>query len=188
MIDGCKTNDRHSQKHLYAIFAKKMYNTAFRITKCQDDAADVLQDSFVEIFGAISNFRSKAEVLEHWIRRIIINKALNVLRRKKHLNEIFIDPVGSWESISGTEDADSIDCGDAALLSQKISLIRDTIQEMHEGYRLVLTLYLWEGYDHQEIAEILKIQESTSRTQFMRGRQKLIQILKEKGIRYAQSI
>lgn len=143
-----------------------MFNTAFRIVGSHEDAEDVLQESFVSAFKNLHRYRGDAS-FGAWLKRIVINKAITHLRRNRYE---FIAVEGESDEIyTGDE------LGDYPL---SVEQIRMAVNELPTGFRSVLTLYLFEGYDHQEISEILGITESTSKTQYKRAKEKLKSILK----------
>ncbi len=164
LIQRCKQGDSNAQRELYKLYAKNMYNTAFRILGHSAEAEDVLQDAFLEVFLRIHEYREDAS-FGVWLKRIVINKSISQLRKRK------LDLVDTGEFVDELkEEAEDFELDlDEAL----IDLIRRGINALSDGYRLVISLYLLEGYDHVEIAEILKISESTSKTQYLRAKSKL---------------
>lgn len=164
LVAACKTGDRQSQYRLYNLYAKAMYNTALRIVRDEAEAADVLQDAFVDAFSRLNTFRQDS-TFGLWMKQIVVNKSLSALRKRK-------------QELLATDEADSyvIDEEDEDI-SFRVEAIKQAINKLPEGYRIVLTLYLLEGYDHEEIGNILHISEATSRSQFLRGKRKLLQTL-----------
>ncbi len=144
-----------------------MFNTALRIVNRVQDAEDILQDSFTDAFMQIKSFENKS-TFGAWLKQIVIFKSINFLKRRK-LNFIDIDHF---------EDNTVEDETDEETIWYTVDLIRQAIQELPDGYRTVLSLYLFEGYDHEEIAGILKVGKSTARTQYIRAKQKLLTLLK----------
>lgn len=143
-----------------------MYHTVIRMVGNSNDAEDIIQDTFIKVFNSLRTFR-KDSTLGAWIKRIAINTALNFIKKEKRtqtlpLNEQLNEapePVRNIESIS-------------------MKRIHNAIKTLPEGCRLVLTLFLLEGYQHKEIAQILEISESTSKTQYRRGKLLLQKLLK----------
>ena len=152
-----------------------MYNIAMRILNNEDEAADVLQEAFIDAFGRIGDFRQET-TFGLWMKQIVINKSISQLRKRK-MELISIDDT-DVEDIPDTEMPDNEE------MELQVRQVRAAIQQLPDGYRVVLTLYLLEGYDHEEISHILRISENTSRTQFMRARRKLADILRTRGISY----
>jgi len=163
---------RAAQFELYKLYAKAMYNVALRILNYEEEAEDVLQEAFLDAFTRIVDFRQET-TFGLWLKQIVINKSINYLRKRKME---FV----STDEISEVPDEDSFDDHEVRLQADEV---REAIAELPDGYRVVLSLYLLEGYDHEEIAHILKISENTSRTQYMRAKKKLKSILEQKGMR-----
>lgn len=152
-----------------------MFNVGFRITGRDDDAEDVLQESFISAFRSLDSYRGDAS-FGSWLKRIVVNKAINVLKSRR------MEPLPEderWDVI----DADSIDDDVWEEDGMTVERVKKAIGQLPDGYRSVLSLYLMEGYDHQEIAGIMGITESTSKSQLNRAKAKLKDILmNEKGI------
>ncbi len=166
LVAACKKGDRQSQFKLYNLYAKTMYNTALRIVQDEAEAADVLQEAFVDAFTRLDNFRQES-TFGFWMKQIVINKSISALRKRK----MILQPLDDGDQVAD-EPRDEDD------ITWRVEAIKDAINRLPEGYRLVLTLYLLEGYDHEEIAHILRISEATSRSQFLRGKRKLLDYLK----------
>ncbi len=150
-----------------------MYNTSLRIVNNTGDAEDVLQESFTDAFSAIETFQYKS-TFGAWLKKIVINKSINHLRKKK------MDLVDMEKTNVGhMAEEESLDEKDIQL---KVDEIKKAVKLLPNGYRTVLSLYLFEGYDHEEIAEILKVSHATVRTQYMRAKQKLISLIKQGGL------
>lgn len=175
LVGECKKGSRKAQYDLYRFYSKAMFNVALRVLNNEDEAADVLQEAFIDAFGRIGDFRQET-TFGLWMKQVVINKAISQLRKRK-TNVVPIDEANVAD-IPAEESADTEE------LELQVQHVRAAIQHLPDGYRVVLTLYLLEGYDHEEIAHILKISENTSRSQFMRARRKLVEILKNKGICY----
>jgi RNA polymerase sigma factor (sigma-70 family) len=144
-----------------------MFNVGYRITKSEEDAEDVLQEAFISAFRNLDNYRGDA-TFGAWLKRIVVNKALNALNKRKH--ELIPDDDGQWdvaEEDSATEYREEL----------TVERVKKAIEKLPDGYRTVLSLYLLEGYDHQEIGEIMGISESTSKSQLNRAKARLKEIL-----------
>lgn len=139
-----------------------MYGVCLRFARNTLEADDILQEGFIKVFSYLKDFRQEGS-LEGWIRRTIVNTAINYYNSKQNeWNETSIDKAVAYHS--DTED-----------ILQKISAgdLLNLIHELPEGYRMVFNLYVIEGYNHQEIAEMLKISENTSKSQLSRARMAL---------------
>lgn len=173
LVVECKKGERKAHHELYKLYSKAMYNVAVRILNHTDEAEDALQEAFMEAFTKIKDFRQETS-FGSWLKQIVVYKSINILRKRKMVFEKIDD--FDVESIAEHNWEDEEE------LNFKIDEVRKAIALLPEGYRLVLSLYLLEGYDHEEISQILKINEGTSRTQFLRAKRKLVDILKIKGI------
>ena len=175
LVVECKKGSRKAQYDLYKLYSKAMFNIALRIVNDADEAADVLQEAFIDAFRRIGDFRQET-TFGMWMKQIVINKSITALRKRK-MDMISMDEA-NLEDLADPEQEDPEE------LELQVQQVRSAIQQLPDGYRVVISLYLLEGYDHEEIAHILKISENTSRTQFMRARRKLVEILKSKGVHY----
>ena len=167
--EKCRSNDPQAQRELYQHFASKMYPVALRYAKDTAEAQDILQNSFIKVFTKTDYYQGKGS-LEGWIRRVIINTAIEHLRKNK-INFLSIDQVEHHPGSS---------CNSLAHLDYKDLLA--IIQQLPVGYRTVFNLYAIEGYGHKEIAEMLQINEGSSKSQLSRARswlQKRIQKMEE---------
>lgn len=173
LVVECKKGARTAHYELYKLYSKAMYNVAMHILNHSDEAEDALQDAFMDAFTRIKDFRQET-TFGLWLKQIVIHRSINMLRKRKMIFEE-IDDV-DVESVAGYSWEDEQE------MSLKVEEVRKAIQLLPEGYRVVLSLYLLEGYDHEEIGQILKISDGTSRTQFLRAKRNLVEILKYKGI------
>ena len=162
LIARCRAGDRAAHYRIYTLYSRSMYNVAYRITGNGEDAEDVLQEAFISAFKNLHNYRGDA-TFGAWLKRIVVNKSINVLKKRKH------------ESLPGDGDWEVPDEEPAGEYREGLTVerVKKAIEELPDGYRSVLSLYLLEGYDHQEIAEILGITESTSKSQLNRAKGKL---------------
>ena len=156
LIQACMRDERSAQKQLYEKFAGKLYALSLRYMKSREEAADVLQDSFIKIFDALGSFRFDCP-LELWLKRIVINTALTALRRRK-----ISYTLEDYEFVAADENIGLESLGYGALLQM--------INHLPEGCKTVFNLFAIEGYKHQEIAQMLGISEGTSKSQFSRAR------------------
>lgn len=167
LVEGCRRGERKAQHKIYQLYSKAMYNTCMRITNDASEAEDILQEAFVDAFGKIHTFKGEA-TFGAWLKRIVINKAINQVKKRK------LDLV-SVEKFDFKEDLEE----ENTEMQFQVKKVHKAIQLLPDGFRTVLTLYLLEGYDHREIAEILGISESTSKSQYNRAKKKLVQIIKQ---------
>jgi RNA polymerase sigma factor (sigma-70 family) len=167
LIELCRQGDRHSYYQLYKLYNRSMYNVAYRIVSNEEEAQDVLQEAFISAFNNLESYRGDS-AFGAWLKRIVINKAITQVSKKKM--ERFPDDE-RWD----VKEEEPIDIFEGFPFT--VEKVRATIESLPDGYRMVLSLYLLEGYDHGEIAEIMKITESTSKSQFNRAKKKLREIL-----------
>lgn len=139
-----------------------MYGISFRITGREEDAEDALQEAFISAFKNLESYRADA-TFGAWLKRIVVNKSINVLKKRKHE---WMPEDEQWDV---AEEETQVDYREELTVSR----VKKAIEELPDGYRTVLSLYLLEGYDHQEIAEIMGISESTSKSQLNRAKGKL---------------
>ena len=144
-----------------------MYNICYRIIGSEHAAEDALQEAFVSAYQNLNSYEGRA-AFGAWLKKIVVNKAISHLRKEK-IGHLDIDE--HFEVINNDENEDTYE--------YRIDAVKRGIQKLPNGFRVVLSLYLLEGYDHSEISEILGISESTSKTQYIRAKAKLKQILKE---------
>lgn len=163
VVEGCKKGDRKSQQQLYQLYSRAMYNICFRMFNNQADAEDLLQNSFVDVFTKLHYFRFDSSI-GAWIKRIVINNCINYLKKKR----LALTDIGDREFAAINEEVTDWD-----EVEFSVKKVQQAIEQLPEGYRVVLSLYLLEGYDHQEIAEILSITPSTSKSQYSRAKKKL---------------
>jgi RNA polymerase sigma factor (sigma-70 family) len=169
LIEHCLENDPRAQELLYKRFSRRMYGVCLRFARNTLEADDILQEGFIKVFSFLKDFRSDGS-LEGWIRRTIVNTAINYYNSKQNeWKETTIEKAVLYQSLA-EDTLDKISTND----------LLNLIHELPEGYRLVFNLYIIEGYNHQEIAEMLNISESTSKSQLSRARLALQQRLTQR--------
>ncbi|MCO5950799.1 sigma-70 family RNA polymerase sigma factor [Mucilaginibacter sp. RT5R15] len=174
LVVECKQGSKKACYELYKLYSKAMLNVAFRIVGNIAEAEDVLQEAFVDAFSKLKDFRQDT-TFGLWLKQIVVNRSINLLRKRK-LD--LVDLEGEQiENIAGEEAEDDDET------QYQAARVKEAMKDLPEGYRLVISLYLLEGYDHEEIGQILNISENTSRTQFLRAKRKLLEILQRKGIK-----
>ncbi|MEL6636315.1 MAG: RNA polymerase sigma factor [Bacteroidota bacterium] len=167
IIEACKKGNRQSQFELYRLYSKAMFNICLRMVKNDLDAEDLLQNSFIDVFTKLHSFRYQSSI-GAWIKRIVINNCINFLKKRR----LQID---EWDDkIPERLERESNDHQEVALSVEKVNR---ALLELPDGYRVVFSLYLMEGYDHKEIAQILGVSEATSKSQYSRAKAKLRQLL-----------
>ncbi len=165
LIQGCIRGDKKCQEAIFRRYAGKMLAVCMRYARHRMEAEDLLQDAFIKVFRNINKFQSKGS-FEGWIRRIVVNTALKNIDRKAFTNEqIGIDVMHDEGALPTVYS----DLGEEDLLNM--------IATLPDGYRLVFNLYAIEGLSHKEIADLLGIKESTSRSQLVKARKMLQEMI-----------
>ncbi|WP_421869924.1 RNA polymerase sigma factor [Marinoscillum sp.] len=169
MINRCKEGDPGAQYELYRLYSRAMFNTALRICGNREEAEDVLQEAFLNAFKHIDSYREDA-TFGAWLKRIVVNKSITSLR-KNQKETLMMEEVAELEE-------ESMSIGDE-VTGLSVERVKTALMDLPKGFRSVLSLYLFEGYDHKEISDILGITESTSKSQYKRAKDKLKIILKQ---------
>lgn len=166
IIKACVNNKSWAQKELFDFYNKSMFLLAFRYTGNSEDAEDVLADSFISVFKNIKNFKIINEKsLESWIKTIVINNALMLLRKRKRIVSINNEVITEQKY-----------CIDEDLKKENIY---EAIKNLPDGYRTIFNMYVIDAYSHKEIAEKLNISVQTSKSQLSRAKKSLQKTLKE---------
>jgi RNA polymerase sigma-70 factor (ECF subfamily) len=172
LLDRCKEGDQKAQFQIYKLYYKAMYNTSLRIVSDTMEAEDIMQESFLSAFEKIDTYSGTVS-FGAWLKKIVVNRSLDYLNKRKAVFE-------DIEAHTGIRDESDEDSGRYEEIDVKVEEVKGAIERLPDGYRVILSLYLLEGYDHDEIAEILSINSSTSRSQLSRAKQKLISQLQGK--------
>jgi len=168
LVEACKRHDRQAQFKLYGLYSKAMYNICLRMLNNVGEAEDILQNSFIDVFSKLDSFRYKSSI-GAWIKRIVVNNCINHLKKRR----IELVPLKQYEKATDEEQPE------VAYSHLNVEKIKTAVQKLPDGYRVVLTLYLFEGYDHAEIAEIMNISVSTSKSQYNRAKKRLRGLMSE---------
>ena len=143
-----------------------MYNICYRMMNNREEAEDILQESFTDAFRSLPAFRYDS-AFGAWLKRITVNKCINALRKKK----AELIPVDKLPELPGEDDAEM------NMPGISVAQVQQAMEQLPEGYRVVFSLYLLEGYDHAEISQIMGISEATSKSQYSRARQRMKEII-----------
>ncbi len=171
IFQGCLKNQATAQRELYNRYSPKMLAVCYRFAHKREDAEDMMQEGFIKVFSQMHTFQNKG-AFEGWIRRIMVHTCINNLKKNKRFNES-VD-IAYANSIQVREES-------VPSIVQAKQVV-ECIRLLPIGYRTVLNLYAIEGYSHKEIADMLDIEESTSRSQYTRAKQMLEEILIKKKI------
>lgn len=166
LIERCREGRRDAQFELYRLYSRAMYNTALRMVRNPHDAEDILQSVFVEVFTKLESFRYESSI-GAWMKRITVNKCINFMKsRRMELTEL----TASHDKMEQPEKEPE--------MPYTVEKINKAIENLPDGYRVVFSLYAIEGYDHEEIGQILGVTEATSKSQYSRAKAKLREVLR----------
>ncbi len=169
IIDQCREGNEKAQFQLYKLYYKGMYSICLRMINDEMEAEDVMQEAFLSAFRKMDTYKGEVS-FGAWLKKIVVNRSLDHLKKRKV----------KFEEINDR----TTEISDYQMETKEVDLktIKNAIQNLPDGYRIILSLYLIEGYDHEEISQILEISNSNSRTQFLRAKNKLRELLKDKEI------
>jgi len=163
LIARCQKGDQRAQMEVYERYYRAMYNTSVRIVKDTAEAEDIMQEAFLKAFDKLDTYSGRVS-FGAWLKRIVINHSLDQIKKKKlDFKNVEEYPHEIKEEKEEQEDD----------ITEQIEELKNALNQLADGYRIVLSLYLLEGYDHDEIGEILNISASTSRSQYTRAKNKL---------------
>jgi len=168
LIDLCIKGERKAQQMLYDKYARKMMALCFRYVKNKEDASDLLQEGFIKVFTNLKRFSGEGS-FDGWVRKIFVNSALEFLRHKDIMREAYSINDIELETIE-----EPVDYNEQTLTQEQLM---QYVMRLPVGFRTVFNMFAIEGYSHSEIAEALKIAESTSRSQYLRARKQLREMI-----------
>lgn len=166
ITDSIKGSNR-ARYQLYQLYSKAMFNVCYRVMNNREDAEDMLQEAFVQAFQKLETFRNESS-FGTWLKTITIHTCINALNKRK-LEMKYFEEMNRFETAEEEPE-------EALFTTEHVI---DAMKQLPEGGRIVFSLYLLEGYDHSEISQILNITESTSKTQYMRAKRKVYEIMKQ---------
>ena len=169
LIDECRNGSSKAQFEIYKLYYKAMYNTSLRFVKDPMEAEDVMQEVFLAAFRNIDSFRGEVS-FGSWLKRIVVNRSLDVLKKKS----LDLEPLEEGRTIIDTDDSDEYEA------NYKVEQVKKAIALLPDSYRVLLTLHLIEGYDHEEIAQIMEMSNAAVRTGYSRARKRLQELLETK--------
>lgn len=167
LVEKSKNNDRNAQYQLYELYVDAMFNIGIRMLGSKEDAEDIIQESFIEAFKQLHTFRYES-TFGAWLKRIVVHKCINFLKLKRI-------------PVTTIENHDFHLTEEPVIVEEKMDIqkVKKGIEILPNGYKQIINLYLIEGYDHNEISEILDVSTSTSKSQYHRAKKKLIEIIKK---------
>ena len=170
IVHQCRKRERRAQLEFYMMFYKSVYNSCFRILGNQQEAEEIMQESFLKVLDKTELLQEEPRSMEKMLKRIAINSSIDCYRKRKIR---FVELEETYPDVPDT------DTEDALQDEIRLEAIEQMMQLLPEGYRMILSLHLIEGMEYAEIAERLNLSASTVRSQFVRARHKMINLVKE---------
>lgn len=165
LVERCIKGERTAQYNLYRMYSKGMFNICLRMLNNSMEAEDALQESFIDVYKKLHTYKFESTP-GAWIKRIVVNNCINKLRKRK----LLFEDIDEGRFVV-TEEADIQDN------SLEVNKIKKAMSYLPDGYRTIFSLYAMEGYDHQEIGQIMNISESTSKSQYSRAKKKIRELI-----------
>lgn len=177
IIAACRRQDKKAQLQLYNLFCKCVYSSSLRILGNSQEAEEVMQETFLKVLTRPHLLQDNEKAMERMLRRIAINHSIDIFRkRNKHFKEF---TTYSANTLSDNEEEEESD--EEEMQETTVEMIRQGIRELPDGYRMILSLHLIEGLKYEEIAHQLEISASSVRSQYVRARKRLIQLIHDKN-------
>jgi RNA polymerase sigma-70 factor (ECF subfamily) len=172
LIERCKKSDKNAQLEIYKAYYKAMFNISYRILKDEFEAEDIMQEAFLTVFTKMDSYKGEV-TFGAWLKRIVINKSLTQLKKNNRYQEVKMEVIPTNDVEDETIDYTGL----------KAKNVLNCLQSLKENYRLVLNLHLIEGYDYEEISQILNYTNENVRTTISRAKKKLKQVLLAENIK-----
>ena len=169
LLERCRKKESSACRELYDQYARAMFNISLRIVNDKDEAEDILQESFIKAFSDMTRFNTLPE-FGGWLKRVVVNHSLDIIRKKKP-NFVSLKDIESTEIVEKEE-----------YTQYGINEVITCVRLLPHGFRVILTLFLFENYSHKEIASMLNISEGTSKSQYKRAKNRLIELIQQKTI------
>ena len=169
LIEASKRGNDLARFELYQLYSKAMYNICYRMMRNREEAEDMLQEAFTQAFLKIGTYRYES-AFGSWLKRIVVNTCLNAIKKRK-VELVYCEEMAHNNDAGYEEESDTG-------MEFTVESVKKAMEHLPDGGRMVFSLYLLEGYDHGEISQILGISESTSKSQFMRAKRRIVEILK----------
>lgn len=177
LIESCKKGSQSAQFEIYELYYRAMFNTALRIVQSSYEAEDVMQEAFLSAFTKLDTFKGEVP-FGAWLKRIVINRSLTQIKKKNKLQEVKLEVVShKLEDDSAVDGLNQLD-----LTSAKVQEVISAMDKLKNNYRIILNLSLIEGFDNEEITQILNISNENCRTTISRAKSKLRKILMEESV------
>jgi len=166
LLQGCLAGNRQAQLEVYDRYHRAMFNASLRIVKKKDEAEDVMQESFLSAFTKLHTFKGEV-AFGAWLKRIVVNNSIQHYRRCQKIKEVTLDDV-----LYKVEDHE-VNVPDPAFTELKAQKVTETMDRLKDNYRMSLTLHLIEGYDYEEVSQIMNISYANCRTMISRAKSSL---------------
>ena len=170
IIERSKKGSRQAQYQLYKMYSRAMFNICYRMMNDREDAEDMLQESFTEAFLKLDTFRFES-AFGAWLKRITINKCINAIKKRRVNLTVEEHIPDAPAELNPNEEIPGL----------SVEKVRKAMAQLPDGYRMVFSLYLLEGYDHAEISQIMGISEATSKSQYSRAKKRIKEIIKNQS-------
>lgn len=168
LIDDCRRGSTKAQFEIYKLYYKAMFNTSLRLLNDSMEAEDIMQEAFLSAFSKIDTYKEEVS-FGAWLKRIVVNRSLDSIKKRK----LDLDPIDNYKL---AEIPDELPVSEDEV-AQQLAEVKRAIAQLPENYRVLITLHLIEGYDHEEVSEILAMSNSAVRTAYSRARKKLKDIM-----------
>ena len=178
LLNACKEGNQTAQFEIYKLYYKAMFNASLRIVQDSNDAEDMMQEAFLNAFTKLDTYRGEV-AFGAWLKRIVINKSLTLIKKRSRLNEVKLEVVDKKLESDYDNEADESRIDYATLRAREVT---KAMGKLKESYRVILNLSLIEGYDNEEIAGILKISNENCRTSISRAKSRLRSLLMESSV------
>ena len=178
LLVACKEGNQTAQFEIYKLYYKAMFNASLRIVQDSNDAEDVMQEAFLSAFTKLDSFKGEVP-FGAWLKRIVINRSLTLIKKKSGLNEVKLEIV---EKTVESNDEGGVDKERIDYARLRAKEVTKAMSKLKESYRLILNLSLIEGYDNEEIAGIMKISNENCRTTISRAKSRLRSLLMESSV------
>lgn len=171
LIEDCRQGNTQAQFEIYKLYYKAMFNTSLRMVNDSAEAEDIMQEAFLSAFKNIKHYKEEVS-FGAWLKKIVVNRSLDALKKRKLDQEPINERTMTF--------AEEVKVRDEEDVANEVAEVKQAIQRLPENQRILINLHLIEGYDHQEISEILEMSNAAVRTGYSRARKKLQELLKEK--------
>ncbi|WP_346861751.1 sigma-70 family RNA polymerase sigma factor [uncultured Draconibacterium sp.] len=168
IIEACKNGNDKARFELYQLYSKAMFNVCYRMMNNREEAEDMLQEAFTQAFMKLDSFRYESN-FGSWLKRIVVNTCINAINKRK-VELTYCEEIYHYDKEEENHEYET---------EFTVANVNKAMEQLPEGGRMVFSLYLLEGYDHVEISQILGITESTSKSQFLRAKRRVVELLKE---------